>query len=109
MNIQSHDGDLVREAINREEYWEHTAVGEISEHDGRIEYEVLVVARVAETNTPKLTVYVGGEWDGDVYLGGSSVSRIYDRLWNLDAAFGELYRTYDLEMVDVPATEADDA
>lgn len=99
MNIQNHDGDLVREAVNREEYNQQKALGEVEGH------EVLVVARVSDSTPtggfrPKLTVHVGGEYDDGVYLSGSSVTETFDELWELDEAFGELYREHDLEYVD---------
>lgn len=101
MDIQAHDGDLVREAINRAEYVDHTAVGDV---DG---YEVFVHARVTDESLsagfrPKLTVHVGGEFDRDqdVHLGGSTVRQTFDTLWDLDEAFGELCREHDLVAIE---------
>lgn len=99
MNIQGHDGDMVREAVNRSEYVEQKALGEV---DG---YEVLVVARVTEEGLtsgfrPKLTVHIGGRYEDGTYLGGSTVHDTFEELWDLDGAFGELYREHDLEFVE---------
>ncbi|MFC6720932.1 hypothetical protein ACFQHN_25845 [Natrialbaceae archaeon GCM10025896] len=56
MNIQHHDGDQVRETINRVEYADTVAVGEVDGH------EVLVHAQI-DNGTPALVVLAGGELD----------------------------------------------
>lgn len=105
MDIESHEGDSVQEAINRSEYFDHTAIGTVRGH------AVMLTARVPEIRgqlrTPKLTVHVGGEWDAetDTYLGGSSHTTKVDRVWALDDRFGALCREHGL--VIVPPQEAD--
>jgi hypothetical protein len=100
MNIKSHDYDPVREALNREEYFDHVAVGEVNEH------AVMINARVTESTTtggfkPVMTINVGGEWDHETatYLGGSSLKYGYDTVWEMDQRFGELCREYGLIII----------
>lgn len=106
MNIQPDEGDHVREAINRAEYVDHKAVGEVDGH------EILVHARVTDSTLsggfrPKLTVYVGGEYDReeDIYLSGSTVRETFETVWGLDEAFGRLSREHDLELVEGVAAD----
>ena len=100
MTLKKHDSDPVREALNRAEYFDHVAVGEV---DG---YAVQVVAKVTESGptsdfTPRLTISVGGGWDHELgtYLGGSTVHRSFDTVWQLDDEFGELCREHGLLII----------
>jgi hypothetical protein len=100
MTIENHDSDPVREALNRVEYFDRVAVGEV---DG---YAVQLVAKVTDQGltggfTPKLTITVDGEWDHETgtYLGGSTIRREFDTVWEMDAEFGELCREHGLLIV----------
>jgi len=100
MSIIKHDSDPVREALNRAEYYDHVAVGEV---DG---YAVQLIGRVTEQGltpgfTPKLTIFVGGEWDHETgtYLGGSRIRRSFETVWQLDKEFGELCREHGLLII----------
>jgi len=93
MTLKKHDSDPVREALNRAEYFDHVAVGDV---DG---YAVQVVAKVTDSGltsgfTPKLTISVGGDWDHETgtYFGGSTIRRSFDTVWELEDEFGELCR-----------------
>jgi hypothetical protein len=100
MTLKEADSDPVREALNRAEYFDHIAVGDV---DG---YAVQLVAKVTEQGltagfNPKLTITVGGEWDHETgtYLGGSTIRRSFDTVWQLDEEFGELCREHGLLIV----------
>jgi len=100
MNLKRHDGDAVREALNRAEYFDHVAVGKV---EG---YAVRIVARVTESSltdgfTPEMTITVGGEWDHETgtYLGGSTIRRSFDTVGQLDDEFGELCREHGLIII----------
>lgn len=96
MDLKSHNGDPVNEAINRDEYFDHTSIGEVRGH------AVMVSARVPKSmgkmNRPKLTVTVGGTWDAETetYLSGKRHTQSFDALWQLDQRFGELCREHGL-------------
>jgi len=96
MKIINHDGDLVREAVNRSEYHRHEAVGEVGGED------VLVSAFVNDRGFPVLNVYTGGRLETNPieYVGGESVTERFDWVWELDTSFGEYFREYDLEMLE---------
>lgn len=98
MNIERHSDDPVREAINRAEYNETKLFGEV---EG---YEVLLVARITQggvTSDPRplMTIHFGGEYDQeeDLYLSGKSITRRFDKVWDMDRKVGEMQREYDLE------------
>jgi hypothetical protein len=100
MTLKEDDSDPVREALNRAEYFDHIAVGDV---DG---YAVQLVAKVTEQGltsgfNPKLTITVGGEWDHETgtYLGGSTIRRSFDTVWQLDKEFGELCREHGLLII----------
>ena len=100
MNLKHHDGDAVREALNRAEYFDHVAVGGVGG------YAVQIVARVTESGltggfTPKMTISIGGEWDHETgtYLGGSTIHRSFDTVWQLDDEFGDLCREHGLIII----------
>ena len=100
MTLKKHDGDSVREALNRAEYFDHVAVGEVDD------YAVQVVAKVTDSGlttgfTPKLTISVGGEWDHETgtYLGGSTIRSSFDTVWQMDNEFGELCREHGLLII----------
>lgn len=98
MDIKQADGDLVIESINREQYHDVEAVGEVGGH------EILLHARVTDGtvtggNQPKLTIHSGGEWTGETYLDGASITKTFESVWALDRTVGELLRKHGLEQV----------
>ena len=120
MTLKKHDSDPVREALNRAEYFDHRAVGEV---DG---YAVRVIARVTNQELskgfiqkvtdkellkgfiPEMMISVGGEWDHELrtYLGGSTIRRQFDSVFEMDEVFGKLCREYGLLIIppDRPET-----
>ena len=100
MTITKHDSDPVIKALNRAEYFDHVAVGDV---DG---YAVKVVAKVTDQRltsgfTPKMTITVGGTWDHETgtYLGGSTIRRSFNTVWKMDEEFGELCQEYGLLII----------
>lgn len=108
MDITNHDGDPIHEAINRDEYFDHVAIGEVRGH------AVMVSARVptsmGKLKEPRLTVTVGGNWDDETetYLSGKRHHRYFDTLWELDERFGELCREHGLVILPPEDGEQDE-
>ena len=95
--------DPVQEAINRAEYFDHNAVGDVRG------YTVQVTARVTKSMVggggfnPVLTIHVGGEWDAETatYLTGSAwkLRETFDSVWALNDRFGKLCREHGLVII----------
>jgi hypothetical protein len=99
--------DQLEEAIARARYEKRMAAAEIP-GDG----DLFIVARVNEYDVPELTTRAGGKIDTKAtvneesyveYAGGTSLTREFDRVDDLDLAFSALVEKHDLDEL-----EADD-
>jgi len=98
--IERHNGDHVREALNRHRFKYKEAHGEVEGED------VLLVATLRKGKYPTLRVFAGGgletyDDDGveDEYSGGKRISHSFERIHQLNSEFRRLANEYDLEVL----------
>ena len=94
--IDQHDGDYVREALNRHRFEERVAHGYVEDE------EVLLETELERDHVGKLFVHAGGELEeykpgiGPDYTGGSYYGVSFEHVHELEQEFDRLVEKYDL-------------